>query len=461
MNRLTPQSLGTKELSTFYRIRFCEKVKDNFMSLPFDEAWPPLPEDLKSSKELAGWRSVAVNSLRESAKSLMSGHKVGREEEAAGCFFLASEVLAHPEFTKKDFIATMENWTKNKEYHFSLELQSSILDSLQIAQNVMSVYISKHLTSFEDSAEDLKALIFKSKAIDPLTLTADQKAIKKFSEEVFGLDVKFFKGLDELHGRFDNYANAIYVNADTPSDIDWAFWHAAFHSLKELDARLYDDLLDATKKANVFSREDIVKYRMDIKQPHMTESAVIEEMLADAFADLKTNRRPVIKLAGKRTGAAARLMRYAKSAVGCIAKVLDEDDSQLLPYQDYATYPKISLNDEQFAAFADRIDKLTHQVLQMDLPKSFTSTAYQICTADGKYLGAKLLLENLKVYRSDLYSDYQQQKFDFGFIREAGTTPELVVKALEANSPLAVRAGYVKSIVPNAKLSHSDVSNSL
>ncbi len=454
MKNITPQALDVKELSTFYRIRFCEDVKKNFLSLPFNEVWPSLSDETKKADNIVGWRLVSISSLRDEAKKLMEGHSIGREEAAAGCFFLAAELLAHPEFSREDFIATMEHWTKDSLYHFPDRIRSVVLDNLKIAHNITSAYVSKHTNNFEASAENLKALIFKSTAIDPHTLSPDMRAIQSFSKEVFDLDVKFFKGLDELHGRYDEYANSIYVNADSPADIDWSFWHAAFHSMKKLDPRLYDDLLIATEKANLFPREAIIKYRKDIKQPHMSDSAVMEEMLADAFADLKTNRRPILQLAQKRTGAAARLIRYAKSAVYCIIDSLSESD-YLLPYEAYAKYPTVALGDEQFAAFADQLDRISHQVLALDLPKSFTSSAYRILTADGEYLNAKLLLENARIYSSKLYNDLYLRKFDVDFVLDAGTTPQLVVKALQSNSPLAVKAGYGKSVVKDAGLSYN------
>lgn len=454
MSELTPHLMDAKELSAFYRFRFAEDVKNNFLSRPFDQVWPPITAEIKKDYDISGWRIIAISSLRDAAENLMNGHSIGREEAATGCFFLAAELLAHPEFTKDDFVTTMDKWTKESAYHFPDRIRCFVLDNLKIAYNITNNYVSKNISAYDDSVEDLKALIFKSTAIDSMMLTADQKAIESFSKEVFGLNVKFFKGLDELHGRYDSYTNAIYVNADTPADIDWAFWHVAFHSMKELDPRLYDDLLLATKKAKLFSREDIVRYRLDIKQPHMSEEAVLEEMLADAFADLKTNRRPVIQLAEKRTGAAARLMHYAKSAAFCVGKVLfPEDQEDILPYQSYTKYPAVALTDEQFSAFADQLDRIAHQVIALDLPKSFTSTAYRIVSSDERYLGAKLLLENARIYAPDLYHDFYLRKFDMDFVREANTTPQLIIKALQSNSPLAVKASYGKNLVNDVGLS--------
>ena len=103
MDSLTPHSLDAMELSVFYRFRFIEDVKDNFRSLPFNQAWPPMSAELKKNSDLSGWKVVALSSLRDAAKNLMSGISIGREEAAAGCFFLAAELLSHPEFKKQDF----------------------------------------------------------------------------------------------------------------------------------------------------------------------------------------------------------------------------------------------------------------------------------------------------------------------------------------------------------------------
>ncbi len=450
--------MNSKDLSTLYRILFCEKVKKDFLTQPFYDIWPVLSAEQKEEYGLSGWRLTAYESLRNLAQKMMlSNQRIGREEEATGCFFLASELLAHPEFSKDDFFETMNQNSSDFGCMFSEDVRKAVLSDLDIVEHVIRpTYVSKYLHSFEDSLENLRALILRSTAIDSHVLTPDQKAIESFSKEVFGLDTKFFTGLDELHGRYDSHTNSIYINADAPSDIDWTFWHVAFHSLRQIDPHLYDSIVDTTKDAHIFSREAIVKYRLSIKQPHMKDEAVIEEMLADAFADLKTNRRPIIKLAEKKTGVASRLMRFAKSAAYCIHDVMVTKDDRGYPFQDRDVYPKVALNDEQFAAFADQIDLLSHIVVAMDIPKDEVATGYRIVSADGRYLAAKLLVENVRVYDTELYSDFMMHKFDHAFVENVQASPKLMIKALEENSPLASTPGYAKSVISDVTKHNKD-----
>ena len=61
-----------------------------------------------------------------------------------------------------------------------------------------------------------------------------------------------------------------------------------------VDAKFY--ARKAVKCKFLFTSQQIENYRKSVKQPNMSESKVMEEMLADAFADMKTGRRIIEKI---------------------------------------------------------------------------------------------------------------------------------------------------------------------
>ena len=76
-----------------------------------------------------------------------------------------------------------------------------------------------------------------TKLLFPREMTSKQTAIQKMSEEVFGIELKYFEGSPELHGRYDEDRDIMYLNDKAEISIDWTFWREAFHVMKKAQTR--------------------------------------------------------------------------------------------------------------------------------------------------------------------------------------------------------------------------------
>ena len=83
--------------------------------------------------------------------------------------------------------------------------------------------------------------------------------------------------------------------------------------MKKHDPELYEDILKHVESHEFFTNQQIEEYREAVKQPNMSESKVMEEMLADAFADMKTGHRIIEKISKKNRSLADRLQNLQKN----------------------------------------------------------------------------------------------------------------------------------------------------
>lgn len=264
------------------------------------------------------------------------------------------------------------------------------------------------------SASDgkIRDMLRESELLLPRELTPEQQVLKKMSANVFGIEVKYFDGAPELHGRFDEDADIIYLNVKAETSVDWTFWHEAFHVMKSHAPELYADILSHVERHDVFSSKQIENYRAAVRQPEMSNAAVVEEMLADAFADMKTGRRVIEKMAEENPGLAKKFAAFTKKLLAGVKKFLKAKDTA-------EKYPEVTLIDSQFKNFVTRVEENVYNL-------------------HSESVGYKILRAGNVHHSPYKYSPSKQKKFD----TEAAATlakkyaPETVQRAIQALSPL-------------------------
>ncbi len=128
----------------------------------------------------------------------------------------------------------------------------------------------------------------------------------------------------------------------------------------------------------IFTSQQIENYRKSVKQPNMSESKVMEEMLADAFADMKTGRRIIEKISEENRSLADRLAEFAKKLLDGAKKFFKSKEVQ-------EKYPEVILTNKQFKDFVTRIDENICS-LQSDKGKlAENSVGYKILQSPYKY----------------------------------------------------------------------------
>ena len=277
----------------------------------------------------------------------------------------------------------------------------------------------KEYELYSSSDENIQRMVKESKLILPKELTAEQRAMQKMSEEVFGIDLKYFEGSAELHGRYDEDLDKMYLNGKAETAMEWTFWHEAFHIMKKHEPELYDDILKFVERNEIFSREQIESYRKAIKQPQMDETRVKEEMIADAFADMRTGRRIVEEIGEKEKNLAQKLVKFTKKLMNGVKKFFKAKEVQ-------EKYPEVALTSLQFRDFTKRIEENICS-LEYDKEKlAKESKGYKILKAGN-------ILNSPYKYKAE-----RQKKFDV----EAAKTlikkysKEAVEKMIQELSPL-------------------------
>ena len=192
--------------------------------------------------------------------------------------------------------------------------------------------------------------LIESRLLLPQELTAEQRVLQEMSENALGIEVKYFAGAAELHGRYDRDADIIYVNGEAETSVEWTFWHEAFHLMKRHEPELYADILSHVERQEYFSRQQIENYRASVNQREMSKSEVLEEMLADAFADLKTGRRVIEKMAGENSSLAERFVAFTKKLLTGVKNFFKAKETR-------EKYPSVVLTNSQFRNFVKRVEE--------------------------------------------------------------------------------------------------------
>ena len=275
-----------------------------------------------------------------------------------------------------------ESWAKATENGFQMENTypyPSATETADIKAAFDYLFDSIRFKSHDENYElysaataDIREGMKNSRLLFDRELTHEQKTLQKMSEEVFSIDVKYFDGTPELHGRYDDDRDIMYLNGKTETSLDWAFWHEAFHVMKKHEPELYEDILAHVERHEIFSTQQIEDYRQAVKQPKMSKSKVMEEMLADAFADMKTGRRVLEKISKENRSLAGRLAAFTQKLLDGVKKFFKAKEVR-------EKYPAVTLSSKQFKAFVTRIDE--NVCSMQDGKASKNSTGYRILTA--------------------------------------------------------------------------------
>ena len=90
--------------------------------------------------------------------------------------------------------------------------------------------------------------------------------------------------------------------------------------MKKHKPELYEDILKHVESHEILTSEQMENYRQEVKQPKMSDSRVVEEMFADAFADMKTGRRIVEEIATENKSLASRLKKFTQKLLNGVKK---------------------------------------------------------------------------------------------------------------------------------------------
>ncbi len=315
-----------------------------------------------------------------------------------------------------------------------------------------TIQFREHDRGFElysASAGNLPDMIAASTVVPQGELTTEQQTLQVFSREVLGIDLTFFQGAKELHGRYDRDSDRFYVNQEAEVSMDWVMWHEAFHAMKEHEPELYTDLLCHAEKTEMFSKQMMDDYRREVKRPCMSDGEVAEELLANAFADRKTGRRMLQDMAKANPTLVQRLAAFTQRILQNARRLLHLQDSKdIRELQE--KYPGVRLTDRQFRDFSERITENLCSLRDSKNQPMFISKGYRILAADGKVPEDSLRRLPKCKHSPFRHAPQKQKKFDQRAAQELlrRYPQDAVAWAVQELSPLGKRMGqYGKRLV--------------
>ena len=354
------------------------------------------------------------------------------EEMAARAFEVYLKAKLEENGIRNDYLVNYrseESWEKaTAEKSFKMENTypyptKSEMEDIKAAYEYLfdSMRFRAHDKNYElysASSEKISEIMKEARLMSETELTEEQSAIQKMSEEVFGICLKFFDSAPEIHGRYDEDSDIMYLNGKAETALDWTFWHEALHLMKKHEPELYEDIFRYVERHEFFSSQQMEEYRKAVKQPTLSDSKVVEEMMADAFADMKTGRRIVEKIAEKNQNVAQKFLAFTKKLVEGVKKFFKAKEVK-------EKYPEVALTNGQFKNFVERIDE---NILSLQGGDKMTanSTGYKI-------LRTKCALHSLYAF-----APKKQKKFDTEFTSKLVEKypSESVQQAIQELSPL-------------------------
>ena len=350
------------------------------------------------------------------------------EEMAARTFEVYLKEKLRASGISNDYLVnyrSKESWQQATENSFKMDRTypyptASEIEDVKAAYDYLfdSIRFKAHNQEYElysASEGKIREKLRESRLLLPRELTTEQRVLKELSEKALGIEVKYFAGAAELHGRYDKDADIIYVNGEAETSMDWTFWHEAFHLMKKHEPELYEDILNHVERQEFFSRQQIENYRAAVHQPEMSNSEVVEEMLADAFADLKIGRRVIEKIAGENPSLAERFVAFTKKLLTGVRNFLKARETA-------EKYPAVMLTNSQFRNFVKRVEE----------------NICDISNLQRESIGYKILKAGNIRHSPYKYAPAKQKDFD----AEAATTlakkytPSAVQRVIQELSPM-------------------------
>ena len=276
----------------------------------------------------------------------------------------------------------------------------------------------KNCELYSVSIENVSEKLKETRLMLETELTLEQSALQKMSEEVFGIKLKYIEGEPEIHGRYDSDNDVMYINGNAETSLDWTFWHEAFHVMKKHEPELYEDIRKYVERHEFFGSHQMEEYRKSVKQPELSESKAVEEMLADAFADMKTGRRIVEKMSEEKPSVAQKFLAFTKKLVEGVKKFFKAKEVK-------EKYPEVALTNVQFKNFVERVEE---NVISLQKGKALNSMGY------------KILKTNYVKHSPYKFLPKKQKKFDEETAKKLAEKypEEKVQQVIQELSPLSV-----------------------
>ena len=143
-------------------------------------------------------------------------------------------------------------------------------------------------------------------------LTAQEKELRSMAQSM-GVQLEFVTCSPRIQGKYDPVTGISYINRNAAhNSAPWVAWHEMFHWIKRNNETLFNKLVEHIKTKAPFSKAQLDKYREAIGRPDISDEVVIEEMMADAFPDVRKRVPFFRELARENVSLYKRLVAFVK-----------------------------------------------------------------------------------------------------------------------------------------------------
>lgn len=277
-----------------------------------------------------------------------------------------------------------------------------------------------------------------SRQVLPEFYTSEERNLATLSATI-GIPVAFYEGPETLHGHFNPKTDELYLNRNSEAPLSWVFFHEAFHVLRRDEPKLYDELLAFTEQSGTITEAQLDAFRKENKAYDMSDAAIKEELLANAFADQKLSRHLLYQMTEQKPSLAGRFLRFTK--------LLCQKAKHFLSQRQESS---ARLTARQMDAFGKKLDAITENLTVHG--KKPLSRAQNILL-----MGQPLYPEDCRKITATLTPYFnaprKQQEHDVQMTRELLKLypAKTVLKVLAAASPRRHEKGYVQDVLKTAQ----------
>ena len=234
-------------------------------------------------------------------------------------------------------------------------------------------------------------------------LTGREKELQSIAQSM-GAQLEFVTCSPKIQGKYDPTTGISYINRNAAhNSAPWVAWHEMFHWIKRNNETLFNKLVEHIKTKAPFSKTQLDKYREAIGRPDISDEVVIEEMMADAFPDVR-KRVPFFRdLAKENVSLYKRLVAFVKRVIDDIVSrfYAGSKDGRGLNAQQVALMhnafcdmvrdirgadgkPIFKVNKDGYRQITDMDGNTTEQILE----------AYSLAEAENNLNSAKYSIDN-------------------------------------------------------------------
>lgn len=260
----------------------------------------------KQSSPMSDAHSPERNVQNDSADTVSSGANISPNEAEGKQEPTLENILQLAPSLKK---AALEYGAKDEGGKVTFADEERKQEFLKVAKALLGAAERKTSARRQES---LKEMLDGIRLIPPTRVSPRKRVIADWGREM-GVSVVFFKGDPSLHGFHQD--GVTFLNVDSEITPQWTFWHEAMHWMKANNPDIYNDLVEAIRDAEGFTKEQLDAYRREIGAPEMSDADVIEEMIADALPDVR-RRVPLLRELGRRdAGVVQRVVAWIRDVM--------------------------------------------------------------------------------------------------------------------------------------------------